>query len=59
MTREEMLTEMIHLYGFEHEAVIQFAQLMERPQISDETLATVLKCHQEHPLWDGEEEEIY
>lgn len=57
--REELLTKMIRLYGFEHEAVIQFAQLMERPQISDETLETVVKCHEEHPLWDGEEEEIY
>lgn len=59
MTREEMLTGMIRLYGFEHEAVIQFAQLMEDVQISDETLADILKCHQEHPLWDGEEEEEY
>lgn len=55
--REELLTRMIKLYGFEHEAVIQFAQLMARPQISDEILETVVKCHEEHPLWEDEEEE--
>lgn len=54
--REELLTRMIRLYGFEHEAVIQFAELMARPQISDETLETVVKCHEEHPLWEDEDE---
>ena len=57
MTREEMLTRMIRLYGFEHEAVIQFGWLMARPQISDETLETVVKCHEEHPLWEDEDED--
>jgi hypothetical protein len=28
-TREEMLTEMIHLFGFEHEKVIDFATKCE------------------------------
>lgn len=57
MTRDEMLTRMIRLYGFEHEAVIQFAALMARPQISDETLETVVKCHEEYPLTDEDEED--
>ena len=57
MTREEMLTRMIRLYGFEHEAVIQFGWLMARPQISDETLETIVKCHEEHPLWENEDED--
>ena len=57
MTREEMLTRMIRLYGFEHEAVIQFGWLMARPQISDETLETIVKCHEEHPLWEDEDED--
>ncbi len=56
MTRKEMLTRMIRLYGFEHEAVIQFGWLMARPQISDETLETIVKCHEEHPLWEDEDE---
>ena len=55
MTRDEMLTRMIRLYGFEHEAVIQFSQLMARPQISDETLETVVRCHEEHLLWEDED----
>lgn len=50
--REELLTEMIHLYGFEHEAVIQFAQIMARPAISDETLETIVKAHKEYPIID-------
>lgn len=54
--REELLTRMIRLYGFEHKAVIQFAELMARPQISDETLETVVKCHEEYPLTEDEDE---
>lgn len=55
MTREQMLTEMIHMYGFEHEAVIQFARLVENPNISDEALSTLLLIHQECPLEDEDE----
>ena len=54
--REELLTRMIRLYGFEHEAVIQFAELMAKPQISDETLETVVKFHEVHPLWEYDDE---
>lgn len=53
--REELLTRMIRLYGFEHKAVIQFAELMERP-ISDEVLETLVKCHEECPLTEDEDE---
>ena len=57
MKREEMLTKMIRLYGFEHEAVIQFGRLMAKSQISDETLETIVKCHEECPLWEDEDED--
>jgi hypothetical protein len=30
---------------------------MARPQISDETLETVVKYHEEHPLWEDEDED--
>ena len=50
MTREEMLTRMIHLYGFEHEAVIQFAELMERDSITDDVLETLVLAHEAHPV---------
>lgn len=56
MTREQMLTAMIHLYGFEHEAVIEFARLIENPNIDNKTLLTLLIVHQECPLIDDEEE---
>lgn len=51
-----MLTRMIRLYGFEHEAVIQFGWLMINPQISDEILEIIVKCHEEYPLWKDEDE---
>lgn len=54
MTRDEMLTRMIRLYGFEHEAVIEFASLMET-NISDKTLETIVKCHEAFPLIDEDE----
>ncbi len=45
MAREEYLSRMIHLYGFEHPAVIQFAELMEQG-VSDETLKTLVEGHE-------------
>ena len=50
MTREQMLTAMIRLYGFEHEAVIEFARLIENPNIDDKTLQTLVMVHQECPI---------
>ena len=55
--REQLLDRMIALYGYEHEAVIQFAELITRPQLSDETLETVVKCHEEKPLYILDEED--
>ena len=56
-TREQLLTAMIHLYGFEHEAVIEFARLIKNPNIDDKTLRTIVMIHQECPLVDDEDEE--
>lgn len=53
--REELLTRMIRLYGFEHEAVIQFAELMKSP-LSDEALEALVKCHEKYPLTENEDE---
>lgn len=58
MTRKQMLTAMIHLYGFEHEAVIEFARLIENPNIDDKTLQTLVMVHQECPLIDDDEETV-
>lgn len=46
MEREEYLSRMIHLYGFEHPIVIQFAELMERG-VSNETLRVLVESHEE------------
>ena len=54
--REELFTRMIKLYGFEHKAVIQFAELMESSSLTDEALETIVKCHEEYPLTEDEDE---
>lgn len=47
--REKMLSRMIRIYGFEHEAVIQFAELLET-DIDDQVLETIVKTHENYPL---------
>lgn len=47
--REEMLTRMIRVYGFEHEVTIEFARLLES-DMSDHDLETILKAHEEMPF---------
>lgn len=54
--REELLTRMIKLYGFEHEAVIQFAKLMENDAVGDESLLLVVESHEKYG-WGFEEME--
>lgn len=55
--KDTYLDRMIHLYGFEHPAVIQFAELMERGA-SDETLRTIVESHEEFGLaFEFEDEE--
>jgi nucleoside diphosphate kinase len=36
---------MIAMYGFEHEAIIQFAELMENRSFTDEMLTTIVNAH--------------
>lgn len=55
--REDLLTRMIHIYGFEHKAVIEFAKLMET-EISDHDLETIIKAHEEFPIVEDEEEDF-
>lgn len=43
--REQLLTRMIQMYGFEHPSIIQFAQMME-DGASDETLQTIVEGHE-------------
>lgn len=58
--REELLTRMIRIYGFEHEAVLEFAKLMES-DISDESLEVLVECHEQYPIvdpWEDDEEDF-
>lgn len=52
-----MLTGLIRQYGFEHEAVIQFARLMEDERINDETLEGIYESLKSIRFWGGEDEE--
>ena len=46
--RNELLSRMIRLYGFEHPATIEFCELCEDPNYSDEMLLVTVTCHE---LW--------
>ena len=54
--REKLLSRMVRIYGFEHKAVIEFASLMET-SISNETLETIVKYHEDFPLIDDTNED--
>ena len=59
--REELLTRMIRIYGFEHEEVLNFAELMES-NISDKSLEVLVECHEQYPVldpWDEDYEEDF
>jgi hypothetical protein len=43
--REQLLDQMIAIYGFEHDAVIQFAELMENKNFTEEMLAIIVNAH--------------
>lgn len=54
--REELLTRMIQMYGFEHEVVIQFAELMEQG-FETEVLQTIVETHERAGFAFEEEED--
>jgi len=54
--REQLLDRMIRLYGFEHEAVIAFAELVENDTFTDEMLNAIVEAHEAHPVEEDEEE---
>ena len=56
MIREELLDRMIKIYGFEHEAVVAFAELVENNTFTDEMLEIIVKAHEAHPIMGDEEE---
>lgn len=60
--REELLTRMIHLYGFEHPIVIEFARMCEAytatglAQQWDNCLEMLVEEHERHPYSEEDEE---
>ena len=52
--KEELLTRMIRIYGFEHEAVIEFARVIDT--LDEVTLETIVKAHEEFPQIEEEED---
>ena len=44
MTKEEMLTEMIYMFGFEHVTVIRFARMIDEG-VAEEVLLNFLEYH--------------
>lgn len=44
--KEQLLDRMIRIYGFEHEAVIAFAKLIENDTFTDKMLETIVKAHE-------------
>lgn len=55
--REKLLDRMIKIYGFEHDAVIVFAKLIESPMFTDAMLEAVVMAHEAHPVGFDEDEE--
>jgi len=55
--RERLLDEMIRIYGFEHEVVIEFARLCETYEGDDLMLEQLVKTHKEFPQIENEDEE--
>ena len=53
--RENLLTRMIHIYGFEHEVTIKYANMLERtPQTKkiDKDLEYIVKVLEAKPNFD-------
>lgn len=44
MTKEQMLTEMIYMFGFEHITVIRFARMIDAG-VAEDVLLSILEYH--------------
>ena len=58
--RENLLDRIIHIYGFEHEITISFAELCIRyPQddkIADKELEEIVEYHEQNPQFEEDED---
>lgn len=51
MRREELLTRMIHVYGFEHERVIDFCHKVDDRRYSTMMLTVIVHIEERHAKW--------
>lgn len=51
MRREELLTRMIHVYGFEHERVIDFCHKVDDRRYSTMMLTIIVHIEERHAKW--------
>lgn len=49
-SKEQLLTRMIRIYGFEHPLVIDFAKKID--SFSEYTLEQIVKLHEDYPIKD-------
>ena len=59
--REDLLTRIIRIYGFEHPITLDFAKLCENwaPGVNwDRCLEVLVEAHEDHPQIDEEKDEI-
>lgn len=47
--RENLIDEMIRIYGFENPITIEFAEMCENPKWDIKTLKTILESHKLYP----------
>lgn len=58
--RNDLLTRIIRIYGFEHEVTLQFADMCEKwydNSANDRMLEILVEAHEEHPQIEEDEDE--
>ena len=51
MRREELLTRMIHIYGFEHQRVIDFCHKVDDKRYSTTMLTIMVHIEERYAKW--------
>lgn len=52
MRREELLTKMIHIYGFEHQRVIDFCHKVDNKRYSTMMLTIIVYIEERYAKYD-------
>jgi hypothetical protein len=58
--REDLLTRIIKIYGFEHEITIMFAEILENwveNEACNRRLERLVEAHEQYPMIECEDEE--